>query len=113
MPPLGTTDFIAKRQCPFCGFPVGATLTQCPKCREAIPAVSVSARRAPPEASRTIRRGLLLMLLAAVAYYFAGGYSPMSLPIEISPLVTTYLLPLFFLAGLGVTLYGVYLYLRA
>ena len=47
------------------------------------------------------------MLLAAVIYYFAGGYgAPLRIPIEIVPAVTNYLLPLLFLSGLGLTLYG-------
>jgi hypothetical protein len=53
------------------------------------------------------------MLLAAVCHYFAGGYSPMSLPVQINSAVTTYLVPLLFLSGLGAALYGVFLRIRA
>lgn len=49
------------------------------------------------------------MLLAAVIHYYAGSYSPMTLPVPISPLVTTYLSPLLFLSGLGMTVYGYFI----
>ena len=55
-----------------------------------------------------IRRGLLYMLLAAVIYYLAGGYSPLSLPVSINSAVNAYLVPLLFLSGLALTLYGLY-----
>jgi hypothetical protein len=53
-----------------------------------------------------IRQGLLLMLLAAVTYYFAGGYSAMNLPFPITPVVNVYLSPLLFASGFGLTAYG-------
>jgi hypothetical protein len=53
------------------------------------------------------------MLLAGVIYYFSGGYSAFTLPIEVSSAVNTYLAPLLFLGGLGLTLYGVYLRYRS
>jgi|SRR5580704_7081641 hypothetical protein len=94
------------RQCAYCGKRIGVQLTQCPFCREAVPQVQLSRRRGPDGREQT-RRGLLCMLLAAVVYYFAGGYgAPLRLPIEIVPAVTNYLLPLLFLSGLGLTLYG-------
>ena len=55
-----------------------------------------------------IRRGLLYMLLAAVIHYFAGGYSALNLPFPIVSVVTSYLSPIVFLGGLGLTLYGLY-----
>jgi hypothetical protein len=94
------------RQCAYCGKRIGAQLMQCPFCREAVPQVQLSRRRGPDGRNQT-RRGLLCMLLAAVVYYFAGGYgAPLRIPIEIVPAVTNYLLPLLFLSGLGLTLYG-------
>ena len=48
------------------------------------------------------------MLLAAVIYYFAGGYSALALPFPIVPVVVIYLSQLLFLGGLGLTLYGFY-----
>jgi hypothetical protein len=97
------------RQCPFCGKRVFDGLTQCPFCREALSEVPVASR--PRNGGRgKIRQGLLYMLLAAVIRYFAGGHSAMELPFPIAPVVTVYLSPLLFLSGLGLSLYGVYLY---
>jgi len=54
-----------------------------------------------------IRRGLLYMLLAGVIYYFAAGYAkPLEIPVAIQPAVVSYLCPLLFLGGLGLTIYG-------
>jgi hypothetical protein len=53
------------------------------------------------------------MLLAAVIYYFAGGYSALSLPIPLTPWITTYLAPMVFLGGLGMWFYGLYLRIRS
>ena len=52
---------------------MAAHLTQCPFCREAVPQVHLSPRRGA-NGRQQIRRGLLFMLLAALIYYFAGGY---------------------------------------
>ncbi|MGA2901351.1 MAG: hypothetical protein ABSF40_14055 [Candidatus Acidiferrales bacterium] len=96
------------RQCPYCGQPVHDSLAECPYCHETIPELRAAAP-APerPDVGRTkIRRGLLCMLLAAVIHFFAGGYSAMKLPFPIQPVVTIYLAPLLFLAGLGLSLYG-------
>ena len=95
------------RQCAFCGKPIGVHLMQCPFCREAVPQVQLSRRSSSGAGREQTRRGLLCMLLAAIVYYFAGGYgAPLRIPIEIVPAVTNYLLPLLFLSGLGLTLYG-------
>lgn len=56
-----------------------------------------------------MRRGFLYMLLAGVIQFFAAGYSGMTLPVQVPPLVSAYLAPTVFLAGLGLTLYGMYL----
>jgi hypothetical protein len=56
-----------------------------------------------------MRRGFLYMLLAGVIQFFAAGYSGMSLPIAVPPLVSAYLAPTVFLAGLGLLFYGMYL----
>ncbi len=101
-----------KRHCPFCGVLIAMNLSQCPSCREAVPPVPV-AYRSSPDGRRAIRRGLLFMLLAAVAYYFASGYSGYNLPFLVNPLVTVYLLPVLFLAGLGLSLYGAFQRIRA
>ena len=100
------------RQCVHCGKPVRTHLRQCPFCREMIPEVP-KPRRLGSDGRREIRRGLLYMLLAAVVYYFAGGYSKMNLPLAITPMVTAYFSPLLFLGGLGLSLYGVALRFRS
>lgn len=102
----------ATRQCVHCGKPVRTHLRQCPFCREMIPDVP-RPRRLGSDGGREIRRGLLYMLMAAVIYYFAGGYSEFKLPLAISPAISTYLSPLLFLSGLGLSLYGVVIRFRS
>jgi hypothetical protein len=88
---------------------MAAHLTQCPFCREAVPQVQLT-RRSGPNGHEQMRRGLLYMLLAAVIYYFAAGYAaPLWLPVQVLPVVTNYLLPLLFIGGLGLSIYGVFL----
>ncbi|HLZ12828.1 MAG TPA: hypothetical protein VKP58_09590 [Candidatus Acidoferrum sp.] len=104
------------RSCPFCGKPVGVTQTRCPYCRESIPAAAVAPRvnRVQTFAGRNyMRRGFLYALLAGIIYFFAAGYSGMTLPVAVPPFVNQILTPLLFLAGLGMILYGAFLYLRA
>jgi hypothetical protein len=101
------------RQCSFCGRQIAATLNQCPFCREMVTQVRLS-RPSGSNGRRQIRRGLLYMLLAAIIYYFAGGYAaPLWLPVQVMPAVVNYLLPLFFLGGLGLTLYGLFLRIKS
>jgi hypothetical protein len=88
---------------------MAAHLTQCPFCREAVPQVQLT-RRTGPDGRQQMRRGLLYTLLAVIIYYFGGGYSaPLWVPVQVLPIVTNYLLPLLFLGGLGLTLYGLFL----
>lgn len=99
---------LATRPCVFCGKSMLVHLTRCPHCREDIPKVQLSSR--PRTGGRTqIRRALLYMLLAGVIQYFAAGYSSFTLPIAVSPVVTTYLAPAVFISGLGLLIYGFYL----
>jgi len=92
---------------------MAAHLTQCPYCREAVPQVRLT-RRVGSDGRAQIRRGLLFMLLASFVYYFAGGYGqPLRIPVEIVPAVTNYLLPLLFLSGLGLSIYGLFLRARS
>jgi hypothetical protein len=99
---------LATRPCVFCGKSMLAHLTRCPHCREDIPKVQLSSR--PRTGGRTqIRRALLYMLLAGVIQYFAAGYSDFTLPITVSPVITTYLAPTVFISGLGLLIYGFYL----
>ncbi len=46
------------------------------------------------------------MLLAGVIFYFLGGYSPFTIPVQVPAVVTRYLAPLLFLGGLSLTIYG-------
>jgi hypothetical protein len=101
------------RACPFCGKPVRLGASQCPYCREAIPEVRLSGRAFAPEARAKIRRGLLYVLLAGIIHYFAGGYSGFTLPVTVPAVVTQYGTPALFICGLGLIVYGAYLYLRS
>ncbi|MBZ5502079.1 MAG: hypothetical protein LAN59_07525 [Acidobacteriia bacterium] len=64
--------------------------------------------REAAEGGHTIRRGLLYMFFAAVIGYFASGSSPLALPVTVPQEVAHYLVPLMFLSGLALTLYGFY-----
>ena len=59
------------------------------------------------QSSGKMRRALLYMRLAAVLYYFAGGYNPMEFPLNVIPPVLDIFLPLLFLGGLGMVLLAV------
>jgi len=83
-------------------------LTQCTYCRETLPEVK-TIKAAPPAGGDRIRRGLLFMFMAAVMGYFASSSSAWTLPVPVPQLVANYLLPLLFLGGLGLSLYGLYL----
>ena len=85
---------------------------RCPHCREEVPQVRLSSRGGS-DGRAQIRRGLFYMLLGAVVYYFSGGYSPMVLPLNLSPLVNTYFAPAIVLGGLGMSLYGIFLRFRS
>jgi hypothetical protein len=62
-----------------------------------------------------LRRGLFYMMCVAAIYYFLSPASPYKLkvPFDLLPLLTTYFLPLFFLLGLGIALYGLFQHVRA
>ena len=102
------------RECPYCGNSVDTHLSQCTFCREALPPIpQVRTASANNVGSAQIRRGLLYMLLAAVIGYFAGGYSPLRIPIAVLPALSAYLSPLLFFSGLGLAVYGYYRQRRA
>lgn len=95
--------------------------SHCPFCREAVPPVpgsqttfATSSAVSENNGHRKIRQGLLYMLLAGVVQYLAGGYggSFLKVPIHIQPMVTSYLTPLLFFGGLGLTIYGFYLHAK-
>jgi hypothetical protein len=100
----------ALRQCPFCGVPVSKIAKQCPVCREVIGATAAPAARAVATPARRgfVRRGLLYMLMAGVLYYFSAGYSALPLPVLVTSAVTAILVPLLFLGGLGLTIFGIW-----
>ena len=105
-----------KRQCVYCGKMVTGPRPMCPYCREALPELKKVVAPSMPagmDGRREVRRGLLYMLLAAVVHFFAGGYSALTLPIPISPVVFEYLTPLLFLSGLGFALYGLILRMKS
>jgi len=106
-------QIMQKRQCAFCGKRIDAHLNQCPFCREMVPQVRLS--RSGGTSGRTqMRHGLLYMLLAGVIYYFGAGYAkPLELPVAVQPAVTNYLVPLLFLGGLALALYGLFLKIKS
>jgi hypothetical protein len=102
------------QQCIHCGRHIRRNLKQCPYCREA------QAEKRPTSAAPSriqtyghFRSGLLLMLMSAAIQYFAGGYSPLALPSEISSPALTYLVPVLFVCGLAMSLWGFFLRVRA
>ena len=103
------TQTVASRPCVFCGKPMLSHLTRCPHCREDIPQKRLASPRIRTAGREQIRRGLLYMLLAGVIQYFASGYSGLTPPVSIPPVVTTYLAPVVFFSGLGLLIYGYYL----
>jgi hypothetical protein len=108
---------MARRECPFCGKNVSAALTQCVFCRETLPplprAAQAKSSGTPSDGGSQVRRGMLYMLLAAVIGYFAGGYSALALPFPLNPVLTSYLSPMLFLGGLGLTAHGYYVQHRS
>jgi len=88
-------------------------VSQCTHCREQLPPATRPNSTPSSSGDADIRRGLLYMLLAAVIGYFAGGYSPLKIPIAAVPAVTNYLSPLLFLSGLALAARGHYLQHKA
>ena len=100
---------MAERQCPFCGKLLRPETVTCPFCRTDLPLPTSEPSDYGSVAGNTqIRRGGLYMFLAGVIYYFAAGYSSFELPVSIAPLLTDWALPLLFLGGLGLAVYGIY-----
>jgi len=100
---------MSTRECPFCGREVYMGAIQCPYCREVMPVARQVADSGATSGSSEIRKGLLAVLLSVVVGYFAGGYSALPLPFPIKPFVITYLSPLLFLSGIGLSLHGFYI----
>lgn len=86
----------------------------CPHCHETLPERRIPAAAPAPRAAHhgirktTFRRGLLYMMTVAFIYYLISPGSPLKLPVPFAPVLTTYLLPLFFLLGLSFSLFGIY-----
>jgi len=66
----------------------------------------VEIRKGPAAGAVEIRRGLIYMLLGAAVYYLTTPGSPLPIPFPIPLVVTTYLLPLLILLGLGFAIFG-------
>ena len=62
--------------------------------------------KSQPRDRGKVREGLLCVLFAGIVHYFAGGYSSMSLPFPIQPIVTIYLSPLLLLSGIGLIVHS-------
>lgn len=102
------------RQCIYCGKPISRNLMQCPHCREAQTEVCApSASTSTPGRGGQFRSGLLLVLMGAALQYFAGGYSPLTMPDQVRSPMNTYVVPLLLVSGIGMSLYGVFLRLRS
>jgi hypothetical protein len=101
------------RECPFCGQRISDSFRDCPHCHETLPEIPrAGGARVYAQKKRTIRRGLLYMMVVAVIYYLFSPSSPLKLPVPFAPVLTTYLLPLFFIAGLAMVLYGIFQHVR-
>jgi hypothetical protein len=113
LPRNACTGFIMEtRECPFCGKSVSVQIGQCTYCREPLPPAARPNSTAS-SGDTYMRRGLLYMLLAAAIGYFAGGYSPLKVPIAAVPAVSNYLSPLLFLSGFTLAVRGYYLHHKA
>ncbi|MGC1108143.1 MAG: hypothetical protein WA876_16560 [Candidatus Acidiferrales bacterium] len=106
------------RECPFCGKSISDAFRDCPHCHEALPerrvpsAASASRAAAAEHRPTAFRRGLLYMMAVAFVYYLLSPVSPLKLPVPFAPILTRYLLPSFFLAGMAFALFGIYQYVR-
>jgi len=101
------------RECPFCGRMVSGSFRDCPHCHETLPDLPrTRGARVYAQKRSTIRRGLFYMMLVAAVYYFFSPNSPLKLPVPFAPVLTTYLLPLFFFASLAMVLYGIFQHVR-
>jgi hypothetical protein len=101
------------RQCIYCRKTIRHGVARCPYCREAQTDAPATKNSQPFEPGNSLRNGLLLILLAATAHYLAFAHRPSSLPAQVVFPVVTYLVPLLYASGLGVTLYGVFQRMRA
>lgn len=101
------------RECPFCGKKIADVFRDCPLCHETLPerraaGAGPGAHAVRSDRPTTFRRGLLYMMTVAFIYYLLSPSSFLKLPVPFAPLLTTYLLPCFFLLGLGFALFGIF-----
>ena len=108
MPSADHSSTATLRQCPHCGKFAAAYRSECPACHESFTKMPV--KFVPRDEKKNgVRRGLLCMLFATAVHYLLGGYLSVTLPFAVSPLVTAYLAPVLFLAGLALVIRGYYL----
>ena len=103
---------MGKRQCSFCGAFNPDTAQLCSNCREPMTGVPHAAAHAhvsfTPQSIAQIRRGVIYILLAAGLHYLTAGESGFQLPVQVSPIVNSYLIPFMFLCGAGLIIYGLF-----
>jgi len=101
------------RECPFCGRKISDAFRDCPHCHETLPELRVvNTSSSPSGRGGPLRRGLLYMMVVAFVYYLLSVNSPLKISVPFAPILTTYLLPLVFLAGLGFAMYGIFLQVK-
>lgn len=101
------------RECPFCGWKISDAFRDCPHCHETLPEPRVVKSSSSSGRGGPLRRGLLYMMIVAFLYYLLSANSPLKLPaVPFAPLLITYLLPLFFVVSLGITMYGIFLQVK-
>lgn len=97
------------RECPFCGKKISDAFRDCPLCHETLPELRVIRTSSSSGKGGPLRRGLLYMMIVAFVYYLLSANSPLKISVPFTPILTTYLLPLVFLAGLSFAMYGIFL----
>lgn len=101
------------RECPFCGKKISDAFRDCPYCHEAVPELRRTESSSPAsERNGPLRRGLLYMMVVAFVYYLLSPSSPLKIPVPFAPVLTNYVLPLCFVAGLGFALYGIFFHVK-
>lgn len=102
-------DFMSERQCPNCGAWASGAEAKCSECGEALPHISAMSTLRALQARSEIRQGLLYMAWSGILYFFAAGYGfPFEFPGQFLPILVDWVLPLWFLSGLGMVILGAY-----